>query len=191
MSVTIRPLTSALWEDFERLMGPRGAVAGCWCMWFRETSEEYRRNAGDGNRLAMKGLVDGGNVTGLMAYEGETPVGWVSVATRQEYGRVERSRFFQRVDDEQAWAIVCFFIPQKQRGKGIMRALIDGAVEYARSQGATVVEAYPRDPEVSKVSPDGAYVGLEPVLRDAGFTEVARRDEKRPIMRRRVNPEKA
>ena len=187
MTITILPLTADRWDDFEQVMGPKGAIAGCWCMWFRETHDEYKLNGGEGNRLAMKGLVEGGNVTGLIAYEDDTPAGWVSLAPRPEYGRVERSRFFQKVDDEQPWAIVCFFIPRKHRGKGLMRALVEGAVDYARSQGATVVEAYPRDPDVAKVSADGAYVGLEPVFREAGFVEVARRDQKRPIMRLRLS----
>jgi GNAT superfamily N-acetyltransferase len=97
-----------------------------------------------------------------------------------------RSKFFEKVDDEQVWSIVCFFVPRKQRGKNLMRALLAGAIDFARDRGATTLEAYPRDPAVAKVSADGAFVGLEPVFREAGFTEAARRDPKRPIMRLRL-----
>ncbi|MGH2610571.1 MAG: GNAT family N-acetyltransferase, partial [Tepidiformaceae bacterium] len=97
-----------------------------------------------------------------------------------------RSKFFTKVDEEQVWSVVCFFVPRRQRGKNVMRALLAGAIDFARDRGATTLEAYPRDPAIAKVSADGAFVGLEPIFREAGFTEVARRDPKRPIMRLRL-----
>jgi GNAT superfamily N-acetyltransferase len=152
-------------------------------MWFRLANADFNLMAGDANREAIKDLVDDDCVPGLLAYEGDTATGWVSLAPREEFGRVERSKFFQKVDDERVWSIVCFFVPRKQRGKGLMTALLAGAIDFARDRGATVLEAYPRDPGIARVSADGAFVGLEPVFRAAGFVEVARRDKKRPIMR--------
>jgi GNAT superfamily N-acetyltransferase len=183
---TILPLAPERWDDFVDLMGPNGAMQGCWCMWFRLSNADFNGMAGDPNREAMRGLVDDDCVPGLLAYEGDTAAGWVSLAPREEFGRVERSKFFQKVDDERVWSIVCFFVPRKQRGKGLMTALLAGAIDFARDRGATVLEAYPRDPAIAKVSADGAFVGLEPAFREAGFVEVARRDPKRPIMRLRL-----
>jgi GNAT superfamily N-acetyltransferase len=184
---TILPLTPDRWDDFVEVMGPNGAMQGCWCMWFRLSNADFNNMAGDANREAIKGLVEDQCVPGLIAYDGDAPAGWVSLAPREEFGRVERSKFFQKVDDEQVWSIVCFYVPRKQRGKNLMRALLAGAIDYARDRGATTLEAYPRDPGIQKVSADGAFVGLEPIFRDAGFQEVARRDPKRPIMRLRLS----
>ncbi len=183
---TILPLTPARWDDFVQLMGPNGAMSGCWCMWFRLSNADFNLMAGDANREAMCSLVNDDGVPGLLAYEGETAVGWVSLAPREEFGRVERSKFFTKVDDERVWSVVCFFVPRKQRGKGVMTALLAGAIDFARGRGATILEAYPRDPSMARVSADGAFVGLEPAFREAGFVEVARRDKKRPIMRLRL-----
>ncbi|MEX1102717.1 MAG: GNAT family N-acetyltransferase, partial [Dehalococcoidia bacterium] len=127
---TILPLTLDRWRDFEQVMGPRGAMQGCWCMWFRLTNADFNNMAGDGTREAMRGLVKDDCVPGLLAYEGETAVGWVSLAPREEFGRVERSKFFQKVDDERVWSIVCFYVPRKQRGKGLMTALLAGAIDF-------------------------------------------------------------
>jgi GNAT superfamily N-acetyltransferase len=186
MTFTIVSLTPDRWDDFVALMGPNGAMQGCWCMWFRLTNADFNNMAGDANREAMRDLVTNDCVPGLLAYDGDTPAGWVSLAPREEFGRVERSKFFTRVDDEQVWSVVCFYVPRKQRGKGLMTALLVGAIDFARDRGASVLEAYPRDPSIARVSSDGAFVGLEPVFRNAGFVEVARRDKKRPILRLRL-----
>ncbi len=182
---TILPLTPERWDDFVALMGPNGAMQGCWCMWFRLSNADFNLMAGDAHREAIKDLVTD-CVPGLLAYDGDTAAGWVSLAPREDFGRVERSKFFTKVDEEQVWSVVCFFVPRRQRGKNVMRALLAGAIDFARDRGATTLEAYPRDPAIAKVSADGAFVGLEPIFREAGFTEVARRDPKRPIMRLRL-----
>ncbi|MGA8481012.1 MAG: hypothetical protein WB696_23860 [Chthoniobacterales bacterium] len=48
--LTFHALTPDRWPDFETLVGPRGACAGCWCMWWRLTSREFRDGAGVTNR---------------------------------------------------------------------------------------------------------------------------------------------
>jgi GNAT superfamily N-acetyltransferase len=87
------------------------------------------------------------------------------------------------VDDEPVWSIVCFFVHRQFRGQGAMRELVRAAVEHAQANGASVLEAYPKDIEVAPSSPDAAYVGLLPVFLAAGFTEVARHVPGRPLVR--------
>ena len=92
MSLTIEPVTPDRWDDLVTLFGPRGAVAGCWCMWWRLSAKEWESKAYDGNRRSMKELVDAGERPGLLAYRDGEPVGWVSVAPREQFPRIERSR---------------------------------------------------------------------------------------------------
>jgi GNAT superfamily N-acetyltransferase len=87
------------------------------------------------------------------------------------------------VDEKPVWSIVCFYIARPYRRAGLTRLLIEAALEYARSRGATVVEAYPVDPETSKVDPGQAFTGLIDTFRRAGFKEVARRSRRRAILR--------
>ena len=63
------PLTSRRWPDFENLFGPNGACGGCWCMWWRIKRSQYDQQKGEGNRLAMRAIVDAGQVPGLLAYQ--------------------------------------------------------------------------------------------------------------------------
>lgn len=154
-------------------------------MWWRLTSAQFDRGApggGRANRDAMRAIVDGGRVPGLLAYLGERPVGWVSVAPREEFGRVERSRVLRPVDDRPAWAVVCFFVDRTARGRGVAAALLRAALGYAAEHGARIVEGYPV--EAGKPAAE-SYTGVLSMFEGAGFREVARRGA-RAIMRKEV-----
>ncbi len=180
----IHPVTPDRWPDLEALFGPQGAYGGCWCMWFRLTREQFRRDHGAANRQAMRRIVEAGEVPGLLAYADGRPAGWVSVAPRPVFGSIERSRVLKRIDDEPVWSIVCFYIDKGFRRQGLMAGLLRAAVEHARGRGARIVEGYPVEPQGGRL-PEAwaAYRGLVTAFRGAGFVEVARRSPDQPIMR--------
>jgi GNAT superfamily N-acetyltransferase len=186
----VRPVRSGDWDDLVRLFGDNGAYANCWCMWWRVTSTEFDQGVkakGAGNRAAMKALVDDGAVPGLIAWRGDEPVGWISVAPRSEFGRIERSPVLKGVDDEPAWAVVCFYIPRRERGAGVATALLDAALRWVREQGGRLVEGYPTPAHYEGAA--ALWTGTESMFAKAGFTEVARRQPKsRSIWRRRLRP---
>ena len=186
--LSFHPLTPERWSDFERLFGPQGAYGGCWCMWWRITRREFESNGSDGNRKAMRNLVEAGNIPGILAYYDDRPVGWCSIAPRPAYGALERSRILKRIDDEPVWSIVCFFISMNHRRRGLARALIDAAVEYASSQGALIVEAYPTNPRGRDLPPASSFMGVPELFAENGFKVVADPSESRRIMRRILTP---
>jgi GNAT superfamily N-acetyltransferase len=187
MKPEIRPLTPERWKDLVALFGPNGAYSNCWCMWWRVTSSEFDETKGAGTRRALKDLVDKGHVPGLLAYVDDRPAGWVSVAPREEFGRVERSRLLRPVDDQPVWSIVCFYIDRRSRGRGVGSALLRGAVQYAGQKGAKVVEAYPVDAKGRKIPPAELYTGTVEMFEAAGFEIVADRGGRRRIMRTSVS----
>ncbi len=185
-AVDIRPVTADNWDLLDALFAADGTVRGCWCMYFRLTSREFNDGWGEGNREDMSRLVcDEGGVPGLIAIADGEAVGWVSVAPREEFGRVERSRVTKPVDDEPAWSIVCFYIKPGARRGGLTRALLDAAVEYAKDNGARLIEAYPYDTDEERRGGSELYYGVASTFRQAGFEEVERRSPRRPIMRLR------
>ncbi|MGH2693694.1 MAG: GNAT family N-acetyltransferase [Actinomycetota bacterium] len=156
-------------------------------MWFRVSSKEFSTNGNRGNRRALEELVESGRRPGLLGYIGGTPVGWVSVAPRSEFGRVERSPILKPVDQEKVWAIVCFYIDRHHRGNGVASKLLRAAVDYAAARGARVIEGYPIDVQKRKsVASAELFVGTVDMFAGAGFVEVERRSPTRPIMRYRV-----
>jgi GNAT superfamily N-acetyltransferase len=182
----IRPVMPPRWEDLERLFGPDRTCAGCWCMWWRLKRAEFVANGGAGNHLAMRAIVASGQAPGLLAYAGDEPVGWVSVGPRAAYPVLQRSPVLKPVDDTPTWSVVCFFVAEGWRGRGLMAALLRGAVAWAVSQGATAIEGYPVEPDAEgqRVDAGTAYRGLRSLFAREGFQEIARRKPRRPIMRK-------
>lgn len=182
------PATAGRWADVAKLFGPRGACAGCWCMFQRLPGGEFRRNVGDPNRRALQRIVKAGREPGILAYAGGEPVGWCAVAPRAEYVRLERSRVLAPVDDRPVWSIVCFFVAREWRGRGITVRLLRAAAAHAAAHGARLVEGYPVDPRSGRQADAFVWTGLATAFRRAGFREVARRSPTRPIMRKQVRP---
>lgn len=182
--LTFHPLTAERWPDLEALFGPQGAYGGCWCMWWRIKRKELERNGTEGNRRALRAIVERGEVAGLLAYRDGEPVGWCSVAPREAYPTLDRSPVLKRLDDTPVWSIVCFYVAPEHRGEGLVGALLEAAVDYARMQGAKVLEAYPTEPRGRQLPPVSSYMGLPELFARAGFVEWARPSQAKVVMRR-------
>jgi GNAT superfamily N-acetyltransferase len=184
----VAPVTRERWGDLVELFGERGASSGCWCMFFRLSGGELGRMSGRGTRAALRDLVDRDAVPGLLAYWRDRPVGWCSVAPREQFPRVLRSPVLRPLDQRPAWSVVCFYVDRSARRQGVAAVLLDGAVERAASAGAELLEGYPRDAGGDRRASAELYVGTVSMFEAAGFREVARRSPTRPIMRRELSP---
>jgi GNAT superfamily N-acetyltransferase len=182
VSREIRPLTPERWPDFVDLFtrrGPRGGsrnspAEGCWCTYWRDRSLQH----GDPKKRAMQRLVRRGEETGLLAYDDGVPVGWISVAPREDFAAILASpQYRPRDEDEDVWSIVCFVVDKPLRRSGLAAALLDAAVAHAFECGAASVEAYPH------VSDRRDYMGNPELFAHAGFVKM-RDANKRAVMRR-------
>lgn len=186
MTFEIRPAT---WANFETVMGEKGGCGGCWCMLWRRTAKEMEAEKGEGNRLAMKSLFEKGQVPGLVALKDGNAVGWIQIDRRSAFPRLEASRILKPVDEQEVWSVSCFFIDKRFRRQGLSLELLNAAVDWARSQGAAIVEGYPIDTPKEKYPTVYAWTGFLGTYQRAGFSEVARRSDTRPIMRKRLMKE--
>jgi GNAT superfamily N-acetyltransferase len=182
-ALTFHPVTSDRWGDLKALFGPRGACGGCWCMFWRQTRAEYEKRKGAGNRRTLKKIVVVGPPPGLLAYANGSPAGWCAVAPRASYPTLDRSRVLARIDEEPVWSVPCFFVARAFRKQGLTARLLAAAVEFARNNGARIVEGYPVDPKKGAMPDVFAYTGLPSAFKKAGFVEAVRRSPTRPIMR--------
>jgi len=186
-SLTLHPLAPDRWPDLVDLFGPeRGATSGCWCTWWRMTRADWNAAPRDEKRDRFHAIVETGPPPGVLAYDGETAVGWCAVGPRGTLPQMNRSRVAAPLDmTEGVWAVNCFYIRSGFRGKKLMRVLLDGALAFAARKGARIVEACPIESGRKLIWGEG-YVGIASVFQSAGFREVARRSPTRPLMRREL-----
>jgi GNAT superfamily N-acetyltransferase len=180
-----KPATAHRWADVEKLFGARGACGGCWCMAWRLSRSDFQSGKGDGNRRRLKKLMQRERAPGILAYAGGEVAGWCSVAPREEFSFLERSRVLKPLDGKPVWSVSCLFVAKPHRSNGLSVELLRAAADYARSQGAKIVEGYPT--EAKSKQPDVfVWTGLLNGFVKAGYKEAGRHSKVRPIVRKVV-----
>jgi len=170
MAIEIRPAT--VFDDVKTMVGPKRPDANvCWCLSYRIPSTENRDLKGPARGKRVKQLMKDGPI-GVLAYDGDEVVGWAAVAPRAET-TFARNRKIPHVDDVDAWSVWCIRVRPGHRKEGISHDLLQGAVDFARAQGAPAIEGYPVDNRGKKVDLTMAYVGTRKLFERAGFEQVA------------------
>jgi GNAT superfamily N-acetyltransferase len=172
MAIEVRPAN--VFEDVATMVGPKRPDAqSCWCLSYRlRTSKENQALLGEARRQRVRELVREEPRPGVLAYDGDEVVGWAAIHPRADTSFATNRRI-PHVDDVEVWSLWCVRVRPGYRGKGITHSLVAGAVEYARAQGAPVVEAYPVDNAGAKVDQTMAYVGTRRIFERAGFVKAA------------------
>ncbi len=182
---TFRPVTPETLGDLALFAETYGKFGYCSCMRWRLTSSEFRHSDKASRSQALLEAVTQGVPIGVLAYQGQAPVGWCSIAPRSSYAGLERYRAIPRVDEQPVWAVACFFVAASARRRGLTVGLLKAAVTYAEEQGAHTVEGYP--------VPSGArlytYMGSPATFRAAGFSDVTPPGSARLVMRLTIAPE--
>jgi len=178
MSITVAPATIARFDDVAIMLGPKNPDSSvCWCLSHRIDSKTNRELVGPARGEYVRKLCRRKVAPGVLAYDGDDVVGWAALAPRADLP-FERSTKIPHVDDLPVWSVWCIRVRPGHRGKGISQRLLDGAVKYARTEGAPAVEGYPVDNKGAKVDLTMAYVGTRTLFERAGFTMAA---ETRPV----------
>ena len=194
------PLTPKRLPDLASLFEQGGDPKWCWCASFRVRGMTFSRHSPAENRAVLEKATRTdarrGRAPGLIAYRDGEAIGWVSLAPREDFERLEHSTVLARVDDRPVWSIVCFVVGRKSRGRGVAQALLAAAIDYARDHGATLLEAYPVDTSSGRIPSANAYGGTLAMYERAGFEVVERRQFNssapvRPIVRRAIRPRRS
>jgi GNAT superfamily N-acetyltransferase len=174
--IVVRPAAKARFGDVATMLGPKNADSSvCWCLSHRLDWKTSRELTGRARGEYVKMLCGRKVAPGVLAYSDAEVGGWAAVAPRSELP-FARSTKIPHVDGLPAWSVWCIRVRPGYRGRGISHSLLDGAVAYARSQGAPVIEGYPVDNQGKKVDLTMAYVGTRKLFEDAGFTKAADTD---------------
>jgi ribosomal protein S18 acetylase RimI-like enzyme len=174
--IRVEPLTADTWDALADLFREGGDPRWCWCQHWRLRSKDMAAAKEPQLRERLHDQARSDQPPGLVAFDGDRAVGWVSLGPRSDFERIERSRVIPKIDDRPVWSIVCFAVSPTARGRGVARALLDAAVEHARQRDAAMLEAYPvAIPESEAIQPDAAFTGTLPMFERAGFRVMAHR----------------
>ena len=140
----------------------------CYCIETHRTEDDDQwaaRTAGD-NRREMYESIKRGSVTGLLAYEGDKPIGWCNYGETIRLAGMVRKLNLDLTDHDGVGSVACFVIAAPYRGHGVASMLLDSAIDNLRVRGAKAVEGYPRR---SEDSPQSNYRGPLAMFLRAGF----------------------
>jgi len=87
-----------------------------------------------------------------------------------------------RVDDEEVWSVVCFYVHPSAKREGVASALLEAAVAHVGERAARIIEGYAVAEGHMNID---AYTGYLPMFLEAGF-EPVRSAGRRTIVRRRL-----
>ena len=143
---------------------------------------EYHKRPREKNKNAFYRIVKQGPPPGLLAFDGERPIGWCQLTPRRDLAWLNRKQTLGPIDDVPAWAVSCFYVRRGYRRRGVMTALIVEALKAAKRANAPALEAYPID-TARPGSTANVFTGVASAFRRVGFRTIARRQPSRPIMR--------
>ena len=112
---TVKEYSQATWADFAALFGKhKGVRGGCRCTFHLCTSSQYDKMTKDERRDFQKALAHQGLGSGLIAYDGDTPIAWRQFGLAERFPRYDRMRACQELDLPAAvrprWHISCLFV---------------------------------------------------------------------------------
>lgn len=192
--LTIVPASRASWADLQAVFGTADYCGRCYCQHYKTLGWHWGSLSDAERRDRLRRQTrcedpEAQSTTGLVAYLGSEPVGWVAVEPRMAYPRLQglptvwRSRDEDK-KDEGVWSVTCFVTRKGYRKRGITYALAAATIGYARDQGARALEGYPMITQPGKEITWGElHVGSRQVFADAGFTEVSHPSPRRVVMR--------
>ena len=191
--IRVVPANEASCEDLQAIFGTRGQASRCQCQRYKlQPRESFASFPVEERAHRLRQQTECGHpasetTSGLIAYLDEEPAGWCAVEPRTAYtGLVRNNRvpWLNRAEDkadDSVWAVTCLFARAGFRRRGISRALVRAAVDFARERGARAIEGYPMT--TTEVISEELHVGTRGVFAAAGFTEVSRPTLRRVVMR--------
>lgn len=165
MNFKVCKLTKDMADDYidyfeNRAFSDGNIQKGCYCVWHHwmdkheqerslmpENERPYRK------RDYAKELVENGVLNGFVAVHDNQIVGFCNADTKDNYFRLSREMApysWNGVDErDKILSIVCFTVEPDMRRRGIAKALLDCACQYAKKNGYDYIEGYPSRGEFS------------------------------------------
>lgn len=190
-AMKVVPAREAGWDLVETVFQTEASARNCWCQFHLLSNSESARTDRDSRRSMLAQQIETLDPPrGLIALDGDHPVGWCGVEPRPRLHHVLASRLVMKespysLDDDRVWSVYCILVPPRRRRGGIGRALVHAAVAHAVAHGATALEGYPIDTTLrSGALPPGFSTGTLGMFEEEGFRPVAALPSGRTLVHR-------
>ena len=136
---TTRPLDASTWDAFAELVERNnGIYGGCWCIAFHT---EYQRGVSDPRTLKEQ-LVRAGRAHAALVFDEDgVAQGWCQYGSPAELGLKHNREYAKDPPPRASWRVTCIFVDKSHRGRGIVRAGLEGALAEIAAAGGGLVEA--------------------------------------------------
>lgn len=199
MEIRIEPLVPSRCADylafFDHERGPAFADnprwATCYCHYHEVAPAiDWESLDGPANRVAMRSRIETGEMEGYLAYDGDAVVGWLNAQPRHKlphaFARMDVTAPPIDVAVHEAAVIVCFVVAPTHRGRGVARALLEGALANLAERGIALVDAFPWSDAAGPKSEASQYHGPLSLYEEAGFVRLGT-DGDRVVMRKSID----
>jgi len=142
------------WRQLREVFGNRGPAARCYCQRYKlAVGEAFKHFSPDvrAERLRQQACCDrprSSKTSGLVAFVGETPVGWCAVEPRTAYPgllRAYRVPWEGREEDkadETIWAVTCLFTRAGFRKCGVSYRERASAMRFCGNGGSAAQQSF-------------------------------------------------
>jgi ribosomal protein S18 acetylase RimI-like enzyme len=142
MAYTIRPLDASTWDAFAELVERNnGIYGGCWCIGYHPECGQK----GISHRAVKEERVRTGRAHAALVFdEGGVAQGWCQYGSPEELPKIKHGREYDKdAPPHPDWRITCVFVDKRNRGLGIARTALEGALDQIAQLGGGLVEAIP------------------------------------------------
>lgn len=178
-TVRLERLTEKNFADYEKLTSCQ-KDGGCYCaFWHQKWSsmEEWNNRQKEApllNRDTVLDKVRSGFHVGVLAYQNDELLAWVSVGPLTDYYWTWRRLAQVGESGKSTAAITCITIAARFRNRGFQTILLRELKTYGKAQGWTMIEGYPFDESaLVKHKENVIWPGLTKGFIEARFERVA------------------
>ena len=186
MSWTVGALGPGSWDAFAELVERNnGIYGGCWCI---AHHVEYRRGVSDPRTLKEE-LVRSGRARAALVFDEEgLAQGWCQYGTPDELDLKHGRQYRKDPPAPARWRITCIFVDKHQRGQGVARAALEGALAQIAGAGGGLVEAVSETTAGREAQARFLFSATVELFEQVGFARVRQVGKHAWIVSRRVEP---
>jgi GNAT superfamily N-acetyltransferase len=176
-SLKVERMSNERRSDFFKVHCKENGEGWCNCVaWSVPTWDGWGERTAEQNLTLRTELFDRGEFDGYLLYHSGEPVGWCQSGPRDRLSKLAQQ--YRLEPSPGTWAITCFVLGPKSRGKGFAQLFLKEVVADLFRSGVKHIQGFPKIGE--QLDAGETWTGTKRMFETAGFT-VERPHERFPV----------